>query len=78
MNLHLPAATHSYLARAAASLQDLGLRRSDPLTRAASAWTALGSLPRSDLLVFTARVDDRGGIVAPLGRDPHGLQGLVP
>jgi hypothetical protein len=43
--------------------QDLGLRRSDPLTRAASAWTALGSLPRSDGLVFTARVDDSG---APL------------
>jgi hypothetical protein len=43
--------------------QDLGRRRSDPLTRAASAWTALGSLPRSDGLVFTARVDDRG---APL------------
>jgi hypothetical protein len=43
--------------------QDLGLRRSDPLTRAASAWTALGSLPRSDGLVFTARVDDDG---APL------------
>jgi hypothetical protein len=40
--------------------QDLGLRRSDPLTRAASAWTALGSLPRSDGLVFTARVDDGG------------------
>jgi hypothetical protein len=43
--------------------QNLGLRRSDPLTRAASAWTALGSLPRSDGLVFTARVDVAG---APL------------
>lgn len=40
--------------------QDLGRRRSDPLTRAASAWTALGTLPRDDGVVYTTRVDDRG------------------
>jgi hypothetical protein len=40
--------------------QDLGRRRSDPLLRAAAAWTALGAWPRRDALFFTTRRDGDG------------------
>lgn len=40
--------------------QDLGRCRSDPLLRAAAAWTGLGGWPRRDALFFTTRVDREG------------------
>ncbi len=52
--------------------QDVGHRQSDPLERAAAAWTALGTLPRNDALVFTAHRDDEGRPLA--GSRRHVLQ----
>jgi hypothetical protein len=48
--------------------QDLGRRRSDPLLRAAAAWTGLGAWPRSDALFFTTRADASG---RPLAGTEH-------